>query len=391
MTGMKLFTAFKLGPLDLPNHVVMAPMTRSRAIGGVPNPLVRDYYTQRAAAGLIITEGTAPSPNGLGYARIPGLYSRAQVDAWRDVTSSVHSAGGRIVAQLMHTGRVAHPRNLPPGARVLAPSAVPAEEAMWTDDAGKLPLPVPEAMNEADIGEARAEFARAALNAMEAGFDAVELHAANGYLLEQFLHPHTNLRDDDYGGSVARRNRFLVEVAGDASAAIGRDRVGVRLSPFSTFNDLRLHGEIEEQYTTLARALRGMLYLHIVSNSDPAFARTAAAMREAFEGPVILNGGLDAARAEKAIGEGRADLVSFGRPFIANPDLVDRLRRGAPLATPDSTTFYTPGPLGYVDYSPLRASGDTADENLRECPPSHASLGVAPSTLLSRCASASRT
>jgi N-ethylmaleimide reductase len=202
---------------------------------------------------------------------------------------------------------------------------------------------------------------RAAENALTAGFDAVELHAANGYLLEQFLHPHTNRRGDVYGGSITARNRFLFEVAGEVSAAIGRGRVGVRLSPFSTFNDLRAHDAIEEQYVALARVLRGLLYLHVVSNSDPAFARTAAGMRAAFEGPMILNGGFDADRAEGALAEGRADLVSFGRPFIANPDLVDRLRRGAPLATPDSATFYTPGPLGYVDYSPLGSSDETSD------------------------------
>jgi N-ethylmaleimide reductase len=337
-------------------------MTRSRAIGGAPNALLRDYYTQRASAGLIITEGTAPSPNGLGYARIPGLYSPAQVDAWRDVTSSVHAAGGRIVAQLMHTGRVAHPLNLPEGARVMGPSAVLAEETMWTDQAGPVPLPMPEAMSDADVDEARGEFVRAAENALTAGFDAVELHAANGYLLEQFLNPHTNRRGEVYGGSIAARNRFLVEVAGEVSAAIGRDRVGVRLSPFSTFNDLRAHDAIEEQYVALARALRDLLYLHLISNADAAFARTAVGMREAFGGPVILNGGFDVSRAESALAEGRADLVSFGRPFISNPDLVDRLRRGAPLATADSATFYTPGPLGYVDYPPL---GSSEDEPLR--------------------------
>ncbi|NUP10239.1 MAG: alkene reductase [Polyangiaceae bacterium] len=347
---MKLLSPFRLGRFELQNRAVMAPMTRSRAIGGLPNDLMRDYYAQRASAGLIITEGTAPSPNALGYARIPGLFDEAQVRGWRSVTDAVHDAGGRIVAQLMHTGRIAHPDNLPAGARVLAPSAVRADGKMYTDEKGPQPLPAPEAMTAADLHEAREEFALAAKNAIDAGFDGVELHGANGYLLEQFLHPHTNRREDEYGGSTEKRARFVVETAQAAAERIGADRVAIRLSPHNGFNDLPAHGEVEEQYSVLARALRGLLYVHIVQNADAAYPKSEAAIREGFGGPLILNGGFDHERAEAAIAAGRTELVSFGRPFIANPDLIDKWKTGADLASPDPSTFYTPGAKGYVDY-----------------------------------------
>lgn len=353
---MHLSTPLSLGPLQLANRVVMAPMTRSRAIGGVPNELMREYYTQRASAGLIVTEGTAPSPNGLGYARIPGLYSSEQVEGWSLVTASVRAAGGQMIAQLMHTGRIAHPANLPPGARVLAPSALRAEQHMYTDELGPQPLPEPEEMSDADLRQAREEFVRAAVNAIKAGFVAVELHAANGYLLEQFLHPHTNRRQDQYGGSAQNRARFVVEVADAVGDAIGRNRVGIRLSPFSTLGDLPAHAEVAGPYAALAESLRGLLYIHLVENQHAAFEEAAGAIRRAFDGTLIRNGAYDADRAEAAIAEGRAELISFGRPFIANPDLVMRLRTRAALATPDHGTFYTPGAQGYTDYAPLSAS-----------------------------------
>lgn len=352
---MDLFTPFRLGRLTLPNRVVMAPMTRSRAVGGVPNDLMRAYYAQRSSAGLMITEGIAPSPDGLGYARIPGLYSGAQVVGWRTVTDAVHAAGGRLIAQLMHTGRIGHPDNMPAGARIVAPSAVAAAGVMYTDHAGPQPLPVPEAMTAADLAATRDAFVTAARNAIAAGFDGIELHAANGYLLEQFLHPHTNRRADRHGGGVAQRARFVVEIADACGEAIGRDRVAIRISPFSTFNDLPAHAEVEAQYTMLAGALRGLLYVHMVTNTHADFAATAAAIRGAFGGPVMLNGGFDAVRAEAALAAGDAELVSFGRPFIANPDLVGRLQRGAALASPEPATFYTAGARGYVDYPPLGA------------------------------------
>lgn len=347
---MDLFSPFRLGRLELPNRVVMAPMTRSRALGGVPNELMRDYYAQRASAGLIVTEGTAPAPEGLGYARIPGLYSDAQVQGWRAVTDAVHAAGGRIVAQLMHVGRVAHPANLPSGARMVAPSAVAAAGMMYTDAQGMQAMPAPEAMTEADIAAARDGFVHASKNAIAAGFDGVELHGANGYLLEQFLNPHSNRRTDAYGGSVEARARFVAEVAHATAEAIGGDRVGIRLSPYNTFNDLVVHDEVHAQYATLARSLRGLLYVHVMQNPHAGFAATFGAIREGYGGPIMLNGGFDRARGDAAIASGQADLVSFGRPFIANPDLVARMQRGADLAAPNPGTFYTPGPEGYVDY-----------------------------------------
>lgn len=347
---MTLFSSFRLGPYELRNRIVMAPMTRSRALGNVPNDLVRDYYAQRATAGLIITEGTSPSPNGLGYARIPGLFSPEQVAGWKPVTEAVHARGGRIFAQLMHTGRIGHEANLPAGGRILAPSAVRADGQMWTDSAMMQPHPTPVAMTSGDIETARGEFVSAAKNAVAAGFDGIELHSANGYLLEQFLHPHSNRRTDEYGGSVEKRARFVVETARAASEAIGRERVGIRLSPYNTFNDLPLHDEVHAQYLHLARELRGLAYLHIVGSAHAGFGATRDAMREAFGGPVIANGNFDRARAEAAIAAGHGDLTSFGRPFIANPDLVARLEKGLELAQPDGSTFYTPDAKGYTDY-----------------------------------------
>jgi N-ethylmaleimide reductase len=349
-TTMNLYSPLRLGRLELPNRIVMAPMTRSRAIGGVPNSLMRDYYGQRASAGLIITEGTAPSPNALGYARIPGLFSAAQVAGWRAVTDHVHAAGGRIFAQIMHTGRITHPRNLPAGARTLAPSAVASAGTMYTDEEGPQPMPVPEVMTEADIRDTRNEFVTGAKHAIDAGFDGIELHGANGYLLEQFLNPHTNRREDAYGGSVEHRARFVIEVAQACAEVLGPDRVGIRLSPFNTFNDLPVHDEVVAQYTTLARALRGLLYAHVLRNPNEGFPKALAAIREGFGGPIMMNGGFDAEQAEAAIAGGQADLVSFGRPFIANPDLVSRMQSKQPLAAPDPSTFYTPGERGYSDY-----------------------------------------
>ena len=350
---MNLSSPTRLGHLELPNRVVMAPMTRSRAIGGVPNALMRDYYTQRASAGLIITEGIAPTPDGLGYPRIPGLFSEEQVAGWRTVTDAVHAAGGRIVAQLMHVGRIAHALNLPSGARVLAPSAVRAEGTMYTDQQALQPFPTPTAMSTAEVEATRDGIVQAARNAIAAGFDGIELHGANGYLLEQFLSPHTNRRDDGHGGSVDKRARFVIEVGQAAAEAIGADRVGIRLSPFNTFNDMVVFDEVEAQYAAVAKGLRGLLYIHTLRNPNPGFPAAAAAMRAGFGGPLILNGGFDRAQAEATLEAGGADLVAFGRPFIANPDLVARLASGADLATPDPGTFYTPGPEGYVDYPAL--------------------------------------
>lgn len=352
---MKIFSPFRLGRIELENRVVMAPMTRSRALGGVPNDLMRDYYASRSSAGLLITEGIAPSPNALGYPRIPGLFAPQHVAGFRRITEAVHAAGGRIFAQLMHVGRIAHPLNLPAGARIVAPSAVRAEGVMWTDEAGPQPFAEPLALTLEELGEVRQEFVRAACLALDAGFDGVELHGANGYLLNQFLHPHTNRRDDAYGGDEEGRARMVVEVAEAVAEAVGSDRVGLRISPLGTFNDLTEIPEAE-QYRLLSRALRGLGYLHVVDHPHADFAATLEAIRGEFDGPLIRNGGYDLVRAEQVLSAGGADLVSFGRPFIANPDLVERWKQGRPLNEPDPSTFYTPGPQGYIDYPALARS-----------------------------------
>ncbi len=354
-----LFSSFQLGPTLLANRVVMAPMTRNRALGNVPNALMAEYYAQRAGAGLILTEGTSPSPEGLGYPRIPGLFSEAQVEGWRLVTEAVHAQGGKIFVQLMHTGRVGHPANLPEGAELLAPSAVAAAGEIWTDAQGMQSHPVPKAMTEADLARTLADFTQAARNARAAGFDGVELHGANGYLLEQFLHPGSNQREDAWGGSVKGRARFVLEAAKGAAEAIGADRVGIRLSPHGVFNDMPPYEGIEEAYAYLAGQLSalGLAYVHVVDHSamgaPPVPEATKAAIREAFKGTFILICGYDRARAEADLGAGKGDLVAFGRPALANPDLVARLRSGAPLQAPDAATFYTPGPQGYTDYPSL--------------------------------------
>jgi len=351
-----LFAPFSLGSQELTNRVVMAPMTRNRALGNVPNDLMAQYYAQRAAAGLIITEGTTPSPDGLGYPRIPGIFSEAQVEGWRLVTERVHARGGHIFLQLMHTGRIGHPANLPEGAEVLGPSAVAAAGEIYTDALGMQPHPVPRAMTEGDLARVIAAFALGARNAIAAGFDGIELHAANGYLLEQFLNPGSNQRKDAWGGSPEGRSRLILEVARAAAEAIGAERVGIRLSPHGVFNDMAPFDGIPETYTELARRLSalGLVYLHLVDHSamgaPPVPEATKAALRAAFPGTFILSGGYDRARAEADLAAGRGDLVAFGRPFLANPDLVARLQKGAALAEPDMTAFYTPGEKGYTDY-----------------------------------------
>ena len=357
-----LFDSVQVRALTLRNRTVMAPMTRSRAVeANTPNALMAEYYAQRASAGLIITEGTSPSANGLGYARIPGLFNAAQVAGWKLVTDAVHAQGGKIVIQFMHTGRVTHVANLPAGAEVLGPvdGACPGE--MYVDALGMQPHTPARAMTEADIAHAVAEYAEAARLAIEAGFDGVELHAANGYLIEQFLNANVNTRTDGYGGSTAGRNRFALEVARATVAAIGAERVGIRLSPYGVFNGTGPFADVDAQYLSLVQELStlGLMYLHVLDHSAmgaPAVpAALKAALRAAFQGPYILAGGFDTASAEQALVDGQADLIAFGRPFISNPDLVARMQAGAPLTAPDFGSFYTPGAQGYTDYPALGA------------------------------------
>jgi len=357
-----LFTRLSAPSLQLRNRIVMAPMTRSRAVdNNTPNALMAEYYGQRATAGLIVTEGTSPSPNGLGYARIPGLFNEAHVQGWKLVTDAVHARGGKIVVQLMHTGRVGHVANLPAGAEVLGPTAEGCPGEMHTDTLGMQPHSAPRAMTVDDIAHATAEYAGAAQLAIEAGFDGVELHAANGYLIEQFLNANVNHRTDGYGGSIHSRNRFALEVVRATVAAIGADRVGIRLSPFGIFNGTGAYPEVEAQYLALTNELAqlGILYVHLLDHSalgaPPVPAELKFRLRLAFHGVFILAGGFDQASAERALKADQANLIAFARPFIANPDLVERMQAKAALNPVDMATFYTPGSKGYTDYPVLGA------------------------------------
>ena len=354
-----LFSKTNLGPLALQNRLVMAPLTRNRATGNIPNELMAQYYEQRATAGLIISEGTSPSPNGLGYPRIPGVFSDAQVAGWKRVTAAVHAQGAKMFLQLMHCGRIAHPLNLPAGARVLGPSALTAAGEMYTDAEGMKPHALPQAMTESDIKATMEEYVEAAKNAMAAGFDGIELHGANGYLLEQFIRPNSNQRTDGYGGPIENRARFVLEVADAVIEAVGKDKVGIRLSPFGVFNDMPAYPAMEADYTYLAQQLnaRGLAYIHLVDHSPmgapPVPDSIKAMFRSVFKGTLILSGGYDAARAESDLAAGKCDLIAAGRPFLANPDLVARWKAGAAVNAPDFSTFYTPGPKGYTDYPAL--------------------------------------
>lgn len=354
-----LFSPASLDGLALQNHLVMAPLTRSRATGNIPNDLMTQYYAQRASVGLIITEGTSPSPNGLGYPRIPGIFSAAQTAGWKHVVEAVHAKGAKIFIQFMHCGRIGHELNLPPGAHLLAPSAVAAAGEMFTDAEGMKPNGMPTAMTAADIAFAVGEFVQSAKNALIAGFDGVELHGANGYLLEQFIRPNSNQRHDAYGGSIANRVRFVLEVVDAVIQAIGKEKVGIRLSPFGVFNDMPDYPAMAADYAFLAKELNGrrLAYIHLVDHSAMGAPRVPESIkttiREVFKGALILSGGYDAARAEKDLADGRCDLVAVGRPILANPDLVRRWQSGAALNAPDMNTFYTPGPHGYTDYPAL--------------------------------------
>jgi len=306
---------------------------------------------------LIITEGTSPSPNGLGYSRIPGIFGEEQVEGWKVVTHAVHAKGGRIFLQIMHTGRISHSANMSPNAQIIAPSAVKPAGQMWTDALGLQDYPVPTAMSIEDIEHTKRAYASAAGNAIKAGFDGIELHGANGYLLEQFLSPTSNRRDDSYGGRIENRCRFPLEVVGAAIEAIGKERVGIRLSPYGVASDMPQYPEIDSTYKYLSEKLNRMdiLYIHLVDHSGMGAPEVPTeikrAIRRRFQGTIILSGGYTFERAEAELHRGLANLIAFGRPFINNPDLVDRFAQGFPLSTElDQKTFYSSGEKGYTDY-----------------------------------------
>jgi N-ethylmaleimide reductase len=357
MKEYKLFTPWKVGLTKLENRIVMAPMTRCRAIGNVPNDLMAEYYKQRSGAGLIITEGTSPSPNGLGYARIPGIFSRLQVEGWKKITSAVHNGGGKIFVQLMHTGRISHPYNMPEGTSVLAPSAVKAAGQMWTDSEKLQDFPVPKEMTAADLANTKNEFVTAAKNAINAGFDGVELHGANGYLLEQFLSPLTNTRKDNYGGSIEKRCSFVLGVITAVADAIGKEKTGIRLSPYGVASDMPHYPEIEDTYKYLSDQLNktGIAYIHLVDHSSMGAPivplELKKLIRKNFKNTIILSGGYDLERAETDIESGLGDLIAFGRPFINNPDLVERFKKNWTLSQNlNMDMFYTADEKGYTDY-----------------------------------------
>jgi N-ethylmaleimide reductase len=350
-----LFDPVRLGALDLANRIVMAPMTRSRAdADDRPTDLHVEYYRQRATAGLIVSEGVQPSAEGKGYARTPGLHDAAQVAAWRAVTDAVHRAGGRIVAQLMHVGRIAARANRG-YVDVVAPSAIRAKAKLWTA-AGMAPTEMPRALDTEEVAQVVHDYARAAGLAIDAGFDGVELHCTSGYLPAQFMATGTNRRDDRYGGSPADRVRFVVETLTAITTAIGAGRTGFRICPGNPFNDLH-DDDPAETHATLLDAIDGcgLAYCHLIRMATPQAIDHAALVAAHWHGPLILNEGIDRDMAVRLLSDGAADAIAFGRPFIANPDLVDRFRHGHPLAEPDPVTTYAGGAEGYVDYPPYRA------------------------------------
>ncbi|PKO68307.1 MAG: alkene reductase [Betaproteobacteria bacterium HGW-Betaproteobacteria-16] len=362
-----LFEPIVAGDLSLPNRVVMAPLTRNRAPGAVPTPLMATYYSQRASAGLLITEATPVSHQGQGYADVPGLYAPEQIAGWQRVTQAVHDAGGKIVVQLWHVGRVSHNDLQPDGGAPVAPSAIRAKT--------KTVLIVDGVPTFVDTSEPRAlaldelpgivqDFRQAALNAIEAGFDGVEIHAANGYLIDQFLKTGSNQRTDAYGGSIENRARLLLEVVNAITDAIGGGRTGIRLSPVTPANDV-VDADPQPLFDHVVRQLAPMklAYLHLIEGATGGPRGIAdrpfdyAALRAAYraaggKGAWMVNNGYDLSLAGQALQDG-ADLVAFGRSFIANPDLVERLRRGGPFNTPDRNTFYGGGAQGYTDYPAL--------------------------------------
>lgn len=361
--NLKLFQPGHIGSIAVKNRVIMAPLTRCRAdepAGDIPGSEMNiEYYRQRANAGLIISEGTQVSPAGKGYMATPGIYSDAQVQGWKAITQAVHQAGGKIIAQIWHVGRITHPE-LTGGLSPIAPSAIRPNVVAYTHS-GKVDVPVPHALSIEEINTVVNEYRTGAANAMKAGFDGVEIHGANGYLIDQFLRDGANQRTDAYGGSVENRVRFALEVVDAVVAEIGAGKVGIRLSPLTPFNDLSdsnpqaLFGHLIEELNK-----RGLGFIHMIEGSTggdrnlPGFDYAGA--RKAFKGSYIVNNGYTRQMAIDALETGAADAVSFGRAYIANPDLLQRLKLNAQLAEGNPQTYYVPGPTGYIDYPALSES-----------------------------------
>jgi N-ethylmaleimide reductase len=359
----KILTPYSKNGFKLKSRLVMAPMTRSRAIDNLPNELMEEYYGQRTGAGLIITEGTSPMPNGLGYPRIPGIYSKNQIYGWSLTTQKVHQGNSKIFCQLMHTGRIGHEDNLPEGEQLVSPSDIKAAGQIFTDTLGLQEFSSPVALTTEGVKNIIQGHVTASRNAMEAGFDGVELHGANGYLIEQFLHPVVNNRTDEYGGDLKHRAAFVLELVEKITAAIGKNHVGIRFSPFSTMGDLPAYNpeEVHETYVYLAEQLNklGIAYIHIgLSPEIPQ--KTLDAIRSTFNGTILICNGLTPESAEAALEKGFADIVAFARSYLANPDLDRRIEKNAALNIPDLSTAYTPGAKGYTDYPTLAGSKEKA-------------------------------
>jgi N-ethylmaleimide reductase len=363
-----LFRSLQLGAIQLPNRIVMAPLTRMRAdASNVPTALNAEYYAQRSSAGLIISEGTAVSPQAQGYPNAPGIYSVAQIAGWREVTDRVHNCGGRIVMQIAHNGRNSHSSLMPNGGFTVAPSAVPPSIPALTKDFQQVAAETPRALETSEIAVIVSSFRQAALNAIKAGFDGVELQGANSHLIEQFLENGTNQRTDAYGGSKENRARFLFEIVAAVTAAIGVDRLGVRLSPFGQYGGIHDSNPLE-LFSFVIRGLsdRRIAYLHLVEARGSEIGLTdelhenaqnnAVLFRPTFEGPLLSAAAYTPESAVEVIDNKHADAVAFGRLFVANPDLVERIKENRPLNPPDRSTFYGGGAHGYTDYMPYRAA-----------------------------------
>lgn len=358
----KLLSPLVTDAITLNNRVVMAPMSRRRAQNGVPNSSYELYFAQRASAGLIITDNTAITPNGSGYLKTPGIYNEAQKAGWKKVVDAVHARGGKIIVQLVHSGRIGHSLNYEGNEPIVAPSAVQASGVMRIPGDLHVPMPVPEALTTEGTKAMVQAHIQAAINAIEVGFDGVEIHGAHGFLPEQFLNPHSNRRTDEYGGSIENRSRFLLEIMKGVVNAIGKEKTGIRLSPFARINDLPAYEEEAETYKYIIDELQKLeiLYIHlsalVIDGSSSIPTEFINDVRARFSNLLMLAGGFTAASAENVLQQNLVDLVAFGKPFIANPDLVERFKNNTELATPDPETFYQGGDAGYIDYPAIHTN-----------------------------------